>query len=121
MPVNFVIMSVNLDKKVEISALYGVYGALLTEKQCGFVEMFYNLDMSLAEIAESEDISRQAVRDALMRAVDSLYRYEEALGVYGFAGDLSQKLYTAEAGKDWETVQKIRKQLEEKYGVISRS
>lgn len=44
--------------------------------------MHYNADLSLAEIAELENISRQGVHDALQRAEALLREYEQKLSLY---------------------------------------
>ncbi len=48
---------------------------MLTEKQREVVEAYYNEDLSLAEIAEDRDITRQGVRDAIKRAGSSCWRW----------------------------------------------
>ena len=114
-------MSVNIDKKVEISALYNVYGAMLTKKQRDIVEMFYNLDMSLAEIAESYNISRQAVRDVIVRAGETLEKAEDELHLYDNVRKLSEIVTSVRKEGDVERLDEIINTLEEKYGIVSRS
>lgn len=65
---------------VEITILYDIYGEMLTEKQRDFLNFYYNDDLSLAEIAENEGITRQGVRDAIKRAEAQLYDMEARLG-----------------------------------------
>ena len=55
-------------KNLEISLLFDFYGDMLTEKQRDVVELYYNDDLSLSEIAENEGITRQGVRDSIKRA-----------------------------------------------------
>ena len=69
------------EKKLFISQLYDYYGELLTEKQQYAVEMYYNDDLSLSEIAESIGITRQGVRDQLKHAEEYLVSCEEKLGL----------------------------------------
>ena len=68
-----------MDKKVEISMLCEIYGKLLTEKQLDIMDNYYNLDLSLSEIAENEGITRQAVRDIIKKGENKLFELEEKL------------------------------------------
>ncbi|MCD8181652.1 MAG: DNA-binding protein [Firmicutes bacterium] len=67
-------------KDLSIAILLDVYGQLLTEKQRFAVDMYYNEDLSLAEIADEIDISRQGVRDSIKQGEKHLLEYEEKLG-----------------------------------------
>ncbi len=68
-----------MDKKVEISILCQIYGKLLTEKQYELIDDYYNNDLSLSEIAENNNITRQAVRDIIKKGESKLFEYEEKL------------------------------------------
>ncbi|MDI3534729.1 MAG: uncharacterized protein PWQ82_1094 [Thermosediminibacterales bacterium] len=68
-----------LAKVVRIGLLNDFYGCLLTERQAKFIELYYNDDLSLSEIAEKFSISRQGVYDILRRSVDQLEEYESKL------------------------------------------
>ena len=70
-----------MDNKVKISILLETYGKLLTEKQYNLLDDYYNMDLSLSEIAENENITRQAVRDNLKKGENKLFEYEEKLGI----------------------------------------
>ncbi len=70
-----------MEKKVEISMLLDIYGTLLTKKQFEFLDNYYNNDLSLSEIAENENITRQAVRDNLKKGECKLFEYEEKLSI----------------------------------------
>ena len=50
-----------------MAMLYDFYGDLLTPRQKEFYDLYYNDDLSLAEIAENYDITRQGVRDIIVR------------------------------------------------------
>ena len=68
-----------MDKKLEISMLWEIYGSLLTDKQNEYIDYYYNQDLSLSEIAENDDITRQAVRDIIKKGERKLFEYEEKL------------------------------------------
>ena len=68
-----------MNNKVQISMLCDIYGKLLTEKQFEFINDYYNNDLSLSEIAENNDITRQAVRDIIKKGERKLFEYEEKL------------------------------------------
>lgn len=70
-----------MEKNVEISMLMQIYGKLLTEKQYDFLNNYYNNDLSLAEIAENENITRQAVRDNIKKGENKLFEFEEKLQI----------------------------------------
>ena len=68
-------------KNLEISVLLDFYGEMLTEKQRDVVELYYNEDLSLSEIAAHSQITRQGVRDSIKRAEGILLGLEERLGL----------------------------------------
>lgn len=70
-----------MEKNVKISILLDIYGNLLTEKQYSLLDDYYNSDLSLSEIAENQNITRQAVRDNLKKGENNLLEYEEKLGI----------------------------------------
>ena len=70
-----------VEKHVEGSLLLSTYGALLTEAQRTLMELYYNEDLSLHEIAEAQGISRQGVHDILTRSLRKLESYEARLGL----------------------------------------
>ncbi len=68
-------------KDLDIIMLYDIYGDMLTEKQRDFITYYYDDDLSLAEIAQNEGITRQGVRDSIKRAEAQLLLFEEKLGL----------------------------------------
>ncbi|MDE5830344.1 MAG: HTH domain-containing protein [Clostridia bacterium] len=63
-----------MDKNVEIGLLCDIYGELLTEKQQDILDLYYNNNLSLAEIAEEIGITRQAVKDSIVKGEKRLFR-----------------------------------------------
>jgi len=70
------------EKKFIYSILYDYYGDLLKDNQSNIINLYYNLDYSLSEIAEDMNISRQGVHDALKRAEKSLIEYEDIMKLH---------------------------------------
>lgn len=70
---------VSLEKNVKVSLLCQIYGKMLTKKQYEVINDYYNNDLSLSEIAENNDITRQAVRDIIKKGENKLFYLEEKL------------------------------------------
>ena len=68
-------------KNLEISLLLDFYGEMLTEKQREVIEYYYNDDLSLAEIADNQGITRQGVRDVIVRAEAYMNDIEDHTGL----------------------------------------
>ena len=80
-------------KDLTIGLLNELYGALLTARQSQAVRAYYDDDLSLGEIAENLQVTRQAVRDAIAKGESALLGYEQKLGLY-------KKLQTVKATLD---------------------
>lgn len=79
-------------KDLTISVLYDFYGELLTEKQQEVIELYYNEDLSLAEIASYSGITRQGVRDSIKRGECQLLEFEHQLGLAKRFSEIEEKL-----------------------------
>ena len=64
-----------------MSMLFDFYGELLTDKQKKLFNLYYNEDMSLTELSEIAGITRQVVRDSIVRAETALRDTEDRLGL----------------------------------------
>jgi predicted DNA-binding protein YlxM (UPF0122 family) len=91
-----------MDDRIEISLLMDFYGKLLTEKQRLILEQYYNMDLSLSEIAENQNTSRQAIHDLIKRCYRTFTDYEEKLNLL------------ANSVKDEEVKDQLRTLLKEK-------
>lgn len=60
--------------------LLDFYGDMLTDKQKDVIDLYYNQDLSLGEIADEVGISRQGVRDSIKRGEALLFEMEGRLG-----------------------------------------
>ena len=85
-----------MDKTVYLSLLLDFYGELLTEKQREYADLYYNENLSLSEIAENDGISRQAVRDSLIRAEAVLRSTEDKTGLVARHVRLREQISEAE-------------------------
>ncbi|UTY38514.1 YlxM family DNA-binding protein [Allocoprobacillus halotolerans] len=72
-------MASDLEKTQKVNLLMDCYEDLLTEKQRQYLSLYYEEDLSLSEIAEDFNVSRNAVYDQIKRAVASLEEYETKL------------------------------------------
>ena len=85
-------------KNLAYSVLLDFYGPALTEKQRAILTEYYDEDLSLAEIAENFGITRQGVRDAIVRAESILRDTEDRLQlVRRYAGIQTQVEQIAQA------------------------
>lgn len=80
------------EKNLDICILFDYYGALLGNNRRQAVDLYYNEDWSLAEIAEHLGISRQGVRDLIKHGEANLYEYEQKLCLVQKANKARQAL-----------------------------
>lgn len=71
------------EKNLNISFLLDFYGEVLSDRTRGVLDMYYNEDLSLAEIADVIGISRQGVRQIVKKGADELTFFENKLGLAG--------------------------------------
>ena len=64
-----------------MTMLFDFYGELLTDRQKEFYQLYYDEDLSLSEIAENYGISRQGVRDVIVRAEAYMTEIEDKTGL----------------------------------------
>ncbi|HEX6989607.1 MAG TPA: YlxM family DNA-binding protein [Bacillota bacterium] len=123
-----------LEKLVRLALLYDFYGPLLTERQRQFIELYYQQDWSLGEIAAHFGVSRQAVHDLLRRAEAALEDYEGKLrlversreqraAVERLAGTLEQAEQQLDAwlqGRDPRDLRRLRLRLRHGRRLLQR-
>lgn len=63
-----------MEKNVKVGMLLDLYGEMLTDKQKDILDLYYNNNLSLAEISEDVGITRQAVRDSIVKGENKLFR-----------------------------------------------
>ncbi|MBE6580871.1 MAG: hypothetical protein E7650_04540 [Ruminococcaceae bacterium] len=69
------------EKNLQLAELIDTYAMLLSDRQQRLLDLYYNEDLSLGEIAEDVGISRQGVRDSIKKAERELAFFEEKLGL----------------------------------------
>lgn len=74
-------MSEEILRRVETAWLLSIYGAMLTDKQRAFAALYYDEDLSLAEVAAQAGVSRQCVHEALRRVEKQLRALEGKLSL----------------------------------------
>lgn len=70
-----------MEKKVQLSMLCEIYGNLLTKKQFNVLNDYCNEDLSISEIAENNNTTRQAINDIVKKGENKLLEYESSLGI----------------------------------------
>ena len=80
------------EKNLEIGFLLDFYGDILSERKRTVLDYYYNDDLSLSEIAENENITRQGARDAITRAENTLIDLENKLGFAKKSSELTKCL-----------------------------
>ena len=80
--------------------LYDIYAPLLSERQRDIMELYYNEDESLSEIAENTGITRQGVRDWIKKTEAQLDGYEQALGLWERSERLKAALSSARSAME---------------------
>ena len=85
------------EKNLRLACLLDFYGEVLSERKQSVLSLYYNEDLSLAEIAEEIGISRQGVRELIKKAEEELLFFEEKLGLekkFNQALNQSQKVFS---------------------------
>ena len=80
------------EKNIEVSLLFDFYGELLKPSGKKAIDLYYNEDLSLAEVADEMGITRQGVRDSIKRSEQQLFEFEEKLGLFKQFSKLEQGL-----------------------------
>ncbi len=86
-----------LDQLNRINLLYDIYASLLTERQKETLHLYFSENYSLAEIAAEYNTSRQAVYDLIQRALLSMDKFEEKLGLYRLFNEQQELLAEADS------------------------
>jgi predicted DNA-binding protein YlxM (UPF0122 family) len=85
-----------MDEFYTVSILLDFYGQMVTKRQYDILDLYYNSDYSLGEIAEELNISRQGVHDSIKRGKAALFDMEEKLGLvsrFARQKDIAAKIF----------------------------
>ena len=85
------------EKNLHTTVLFDIYGDMLTSQQQAVIDMYYNQDLSLAEISEQIGITRQGVQYTLKHGEDALWHMEQVLGL------AAQSIRTKQLANELET------------------
>ena len=94
-----------MNEREYIIVLYDYYSELFNDKQKKYFENYYFENLSLAEIALNNNISRSAIHNGIKSVVSKLYEYEDKLGLYKKENKLKEIINTIDDDK-------IKKELE---------
>ena len=108
-----------LQKRIRYSRLFAVYGPLLSQTQKEIMEDYFNMDLSISEIADNRGISRSAVDDAIKKAMNKLDEFEKELKVLEKNENIKSKLELIKQKalnlQEIEEIEEIEKELD--YGI----
>lgn len=88
-----------MDELIYYNELFDYYGELLTEKQKEYFKYYYFDNLSLSEIAEENNISRNAVSKTLKEVKEKLDNYESILNLYSNKNKIKEMISTKEFNK----------------------
>lgn len=94
-----------MNKTIYLNSLFDYYGTLLTKKQQAYFKDYYFDNLTLSEIAENENVSRNAVYKQIQNAENKLLYYEKNLKQYENSKKIKKIIQNLDT--------KIKKQIEE--------
>lgn len=100
-----------MEKFAQIGMLLEIYGGLLTHRQRDVMDLYYNYDLSLSEIAEQFDISRQGVHDLIKRSEQILLKADNSIGVLKLRDRILDEIRDIE-----QDIDKLIEKLDSDYG-----
>lgn len=109
-----------LAKDLSVSMLLDFYAELLTKKQQEALDMYYNQDMSLAEIAENMEVSRQGVRAFIKQGEAHLLEFEEKLGMVNRFSKISRIVSDLQNSIDLSDNESLKNELSAKIDDIKK-
>jgi predicted DNA-binding protein YlxM (UPF0122 family) len=108
-----------MEEIVELSLLYDFYGEMLGDHKKQIFEDYVLNDLSLAEIADEEGISRQGVHDIVKRCTKQLKEYEAALHLVEKFQNMKKKLTDVSELLTIEVSNNCNKNLEKAKSILT--
>jgi len=96
-----------MEESIYITQLFDYYGKLLTEKQREYFVDYYIENLSLSEIAENYQVSRNAVFKQIKEAESKLKFYEEKLNLLKNSIEISRLLEQIKDERIKEQIEKL--------------
>ncbi len=109
------------EKNLQIGLLLDFYGDILPEKRRSLMDLYYNDDLSLSEIADEAGVTRQAVREAIKKTENELFFYEEKLGLlrrFTEAQACAGRIRTLCDGSTAPLPDELRREIESLVGIL---
>ena len=82
----------SLEKNLKLAKLFDIYGGLLSKNQQEVYSDYLNNDLTLSEVAENRGITRQAVKDVVIKVEKKLAGFENKLGLSKRIDDLQSEI-----------------------------
>ena len=82
-----------MDKIIYLTNLFDYYGELLTDKQQAYFKDYYFNNLTLSEIAENENVSRNAIHKQIKDSENKLLNYEKVLKQYQNSLKINKRNY----------------------------
>ncbi len=102
-----------LEDFVQFGQLFEIYGGLLSNDRQSICLDYFSYNMTLAEIAEQRNISRQAVLDAVKKSCKKLQAFENELGLFAKRTKLKKLLEEIAQSSSKRVKEKVEKALKE--------
>ena len=101
----------DLNRIIKYNSLLSIYGELLSTRQKDILEQYFNFNLSISEIAESNNISRAAVEDAIKKGQKKLDEFELELNIYKEKSEIRALLDKAQNVKDESELKSILEEI----------
>lgn len=107
-----------MENRVNISILNAYYGNMFNLHQKEIMRLYYDCDMSLAEVSDELNITRQGVRESLLRSASKLKEWEDKLKVVAKSNEVTASIEAIIAELPEISMEEVKTKLEELVGSI---